>query len=392
MKFLVYIESPSLSTGQGNVAKHLLQFMTEFGYELEVCAWNHFDQQKYPYTIHTSDANDPFSIRKMKDLIMNGEYDAIFINADIGPINEFEEEITYEAKRRRNVPVIVYTCVDGDVLPSSPIARLHIIDQVVAFCEHSRGIMQKYVPTLDMNVIYHGCEPDVFYPLSPEQRREVRKNTFGIDDDTFIVLNVNRNQWRKDLGRTMMIFHEFHKQHPKSKLCIHAKQLDLGGCLPMMAECIGMTQDEVGFPPSSFRVQEGLPRKALNLLYNAADVFMSTTTGEGFGLTTTEAMSAGLPVIMPRNTSNIEFLGEDEARGYLADSGGDIDHISIPYGYNNSPRPIVHARSMLEKLEHVYQHRDRAKAKAVVAREWTEAHTWEHVKEQWRALFRCLSM
>ena len=98
-------------------------------------------------------------------------------------------------------------------------------------------------------------------------------------------------------------------------------------------------------------------------------------------------MAAGTPVIHPGNTSAIEIIGENEERGYLAKAGGDIDHMFIHYGTTDNPRDIVHADSMIEKMEQVYFHPGEAREKAFAAREWTKAHTWDHAKAQWKALF-----
>lgn len=144
---------------------------------------------------------------------------------------------------------------------------------------------------------------------------------------------------------------------------------------------------EVMFTPLDFSEQSGAPREFLNVLYNCADALVSTTTGEGFGLTTTDAMAAQRPVIVPRNTSSIEIVGENEERGYLARAGGDVDHQFIHYGVTDNPRDIVHSDSMIEKMEEVYFYPERAAEKASLARAWTLDHTWAHAKVQWQALF-----
>jgi len=395
MKFLYFGESPVVQTGAGNVSRHILQFMKDMGHEIEIVAINHnsveHDKQLYPYKIHESPADDICNIRKAKDLIWRGEYDALFLYADVSPLSYLADAVR-EAKQRRNIPVVIYSCLDADDFNWETASVFTFADHIAVYSEHSKQTIQKYIPALNVQAIPCGCEPEVFFPIDIEQRRQVRKDTFGVEDnDTFIVLNVNRNQWRKDLGRTMMIFHEFHKEHQNSSLVMHSKAFDLGGHLPTLAKIIGMRCEnpgrEITFPPPEFHELKGVPREALNSIYNAADVFMSTTTGEGWGLTTTDAMAAQCPVIVPRNSSCVEIVGANEERGYLADCGGDIDHMFIPYGNSSNPRPLVHAKSMLEKLERVYSNRDEAKMKASQAWGWTHNHTWWHAGEQWKALF-----
>lgn len=396
LKILVYSETPVVETGTAQVAKHLLSYMVEFGHELEVCAINHFsesyDHEKYPYPIHASPQNEAYNLEKAQHLIRNAEYDALFLYADVGQLNTLVDAII-EAKKKRTFPVILYTCFDCDWVNHQTLRCLTVAIHVVMYSNHSRSVALRYMPALNVQVIYHGCEPEIFYPLPDEERRAVRKQIFGIEDSTFMVISVARNQWRKDPVRTLMIFHEFHKTHPDSALYMHMKMQDIGGSLPDAANILGMRlvppKAEIAFAGQNFE-QTGFSRPLLNKLYNCADCFVSTSTGEGFGLTTTEAMAAQIPLVVPRNSSFVELIGEQEERGYLVESGGDIDHMVIPYGVSDNPRPIVHAQSMLNALHAVYRSPEAAKAKAAAGREWTQRHTWEHVKEQWRALFEGL--
>ncbi|WP_342359615.1 glycosyltransferase family 4 protein [Terrarubrum flagellatum] len=53
-----------------------------------------------------------------------------------------------------------------------------------------------------------------------------------------------------------------------------------------------------------------IDRKALQLLYEEADVFISLHRAEGFGLNLAEAMLHGLPVIATNWSGNVDFLNE----------------------------------------------------------------------------------
>ncbi len=172
---------------------------------------------------------------------------------------------------------------------------------------------------------------------------------------------------------------------------MHMKAIDVGGSLPMAANMLGMKMVapnlEIMLAGPDFNEQQGVSREFLNKIYAAADVFVSTTTGEGWGLTTTDAMAAGTPVVVPRNTASIEIIGEHEERGCLVESGGDVDHMIVPYGHDSNTRSIVHSDDMLRALEEVYEDREIANIKANAARQWAEEHTWDHAKAQWQALF-----
>jgi glycosyltransferase involved in cell wall biosynthesis len=389
------MESPVIETGAAQTAKKLTKFITDFGHTIEVVGISHFegiphDEEKYPFTIHRCSDNDAYNIEKTKELIKLGDYDLLFLYCDVGEINKLAETI-YAEKQKRKFPVVAYTCIDCDVIGPAIIAGLPVCDQVVMYSQHSVKVALAQKVPVNIRTIPHGCEPDVFYRLPEEERRKHRKEIFQIDDRTCLFLSVARNQWRKDLGRTLMIFHEFYKRHSASLLYINARNQDVGGCLTNMAGFLGMKLVapglEVMFAPQEFTEHAGFTREFLNVIYNCADAYISTSTGEGWGLCTTEAMAAETPIIVPGNTSSLEIIGEHEERGYLAKTGGDVDHMFIHYGVTDNPRDIVHAESMIEKMEEIYFHPERAREKAKAARDWAEAHTWEHAKVQWQALF-----
>jgi glycosyltransferase involved in cell wall biosynthesis len=395
MKILCYMETPCISTGVGQLSQHLLPFLLEFGHEVEVCAINHYEgvehnEEQYPFIIHRCPNDEAYNIEKAKELIQKGDYDLLFMSCDVGEINKLAQTI-HEEKQKRSFQVLCYTCIDCSVIRPQVIAGLTLCDNVVMYSQHSVQVAIEQKLPLNIRSIAPGCEPDRFYPIDEEERRKHRQEIFNIDNRTCLFLNINRNQWRKDLGRTLMIFHEFYKRHTASLLYIHSKVMDVGGTLINMAGFLGMktTQPglEVMFSPPEYNEQQGFKRDFLNVLYNCADALISTTTGEGWGLCTTEAMAAGTPIILPGNTSALEIIGENEERGYLAKAGGDIDHMFIHYGVTDNPRDIVHAESMIEKMEHVYFHPEEAKEKAAAARAWAEEHTWELARKQWQALF-----
>ncbi len=171
---------------------------------------------------------------------------------------------------------------------------------------------------------------------------------------------------------------------------LHAKQEDLGGHLPTQALLLGLRVDsnEIIFAPETYNEIAGISRSALNGVYNAADVCISTSTGEGWGLTTTECMAAGTPFIGPKNTTFQEIL-EDE-RGYLVASGGE-NLWTIPYGLSQGPREIVSVTAMSEALEHVFYNMEEAQSRAKKAREWAMSHTWRGMISEWLSFLSPLS-
>jgi D-inositol-3-phosphate glycosyltransferase len=397
MRVLFYGESPVVGTGLAQVTRTIVDALQEDGHNIEIVGMNHhgvasFDKEKYPYNIVTPLDECPHAFPTIRERIINGNYDVLIVSTDFGrdlPVYEALAEI------EKKPFVVGYYAVDCDVINPETFNTLEWCNVKIAYTEHGKNTIEHYRPDMKglINVINLACEPDVFYPLSETERLAARKELFYLeeDDDTFMVVNVNRNQPRKDLGRTLEIFHRFYLSHPNSKLYMHGQQNDIGGNLPLMASMVGMEiGKEVLFTHESYNVFQGFTREYLNKIYNAADCLVSTSLGEGWGLSTTEAMAATTPVVVPNNTSFTEIVGYSQERGYLVRSGGDIDHSLWLYGLTNHPHSVVHSDDMLDTLDIVYQNPDYAKIKACHARAWCLERTPIIIGERWKALFKKL--
>jgi glycosyltransferase involved in cell wall biosynthesis len=190
----------------------------------------------------------------------------------------------------------------------------------------------------------------------------------------------------------MGAFHLFHQVVPASSLYLHSVMVDVGGSLPLQAQMTGCDVNsrpaEIVF--SSLDLAAPWPRETLNKLYNACDCLVSTAHGEGWGLTTTEAMCAGIPVVVPYNTANIDILGENQERGWGVRAGGDLDHTVFIYANGGSPVATIHADSFVSQLQYVYDCPEIAAEKAMLARAWALENTWEKRENEWIQLLQVL--
>jgi glycosyltransferase involved in cell wall biosynthesis len=395
MKILCYAEAP-IETGAGQISKQLLPLLASMG-DLEVVPINLnkdmvIDTVKYPYTFYRSEPSanieDQFNLKNAQKHILEDAYDLLFLTGDINRIADCIDSVEQARWQGKEFTTVCLGAIDSAVINAASVKCLWQVDHPVVYSQYAYDQAIKFIPALakKLKVIQLGCEPDVFYPLTKDEKRQVRDFTFRItDDSTFFVTCFNRNQLRKDLARSMYAFHLFHEKHENSIMYVHARQEDLGGSLTQQAILLGIPLSTIIFTPPGYNEVAGMPRETLNKFYNAGDVCISTSTGEGWGLTTTEAMAAGTPFIGPRNSSFPEILGENEERGYMVQSGGP-NLWMMPYGVMNQPKDLVSVTDMVGTLEHVYNNRQEAYAKAGAARTWTEEHKWSHMNAQWSAL------
>ncbi len=411
-RVLFYGESQHNTTGFALVNKRLLEAIAPVC-ELEVVAssaWVPALDEALPYKVHSctleGDQDDKTRARnlpKIMERLESREWDVFFYQGDIGANDDVIIKACQIAQEEKTKFTIYYVPVDVDSLLPQVFDVARACNVQVFYTQAGADLAQRLVPEMvgKCSAIGLGTEPDVFYPLPEEERRAQRKRIFNVDDDTFIVVNVNRNQMRKDLARTMACFHQFHQLYPHSLLYMHSVIQDYGGNLMLQATMCGLdihaTPSEIAF--SGLDLSKPWSREDLNNLYNAADCLVSTSYGEGWGLSTTEAMCAGCPVVVPYNTANLDILGENQERGYGMKTGGDLDHTVFLYEGGGAPHDIVWSEDFVAQLGRVYGghvapdglYGTTVRKKKETARAWCLENTWEHRGRAWRQVIEILS-
>lgn len=199
---------------------------------------------------------------------------------------------------------------------------------------------------------------------------------FGPHAGKFIVINVNRNQQRKDIPASMLAFKEFKRTCPNSVLYLHCAEKDVGWNLPKVAENMGLKMGDDVIFPRDFNVNSGYPVSVVNDLYNCANVCISTALGEGWGLSSVEAMATKTPCIFPDNTSLTEIFAD--GRGFLARSGDTANmQIVLPMD-NDVIRPRTNINDVAKYLKRLYEKPEIGVKMADKAYDWVvKSLQWE---------------
>jgi glycosyltransferase involved in cell wall biosynthesis len=162
--------------------------------------------------------------------------------------------------------------------------------------EKSNSRILKYVP--------HGLNSDIFKPFekgSDEEKHmfEIKRRIFDKYNPEFILFFNSRNIRRKQIPDTLLAFRHFLDKLPKEQakkctLMLHTEQVSDHGT-DLLAVIDLLFGDE--YPNSVFFTNfKGSPLDMASL-YNMSDAQILLTSNEGWGLSLTEAILCGKPII-----------------------------------------------------------------------------------------------
>jgi glycosyltransferase involved in cell wall biosynthesis len=389
---LAFCDSPTSATGFSTVSRNIFEGLYKTGrYNIDVLGINYWgDPHNFPYRIWPTGTNqdkDPYGRKKVCGMIPQMEYDILFFLQDTFILDFLPELIPHLKTQGKKFRSICYFPVDGE--PKEQwIKNISTVDYPVAYSEFGKREAQKAYPDVpELDVIPHGVNIDEYVVLSLDEVKDFRKRYFGAQADKFIFMCLNRNQQRKDIPRTIQAFVEFRKHVKDSVLYLHMSQVDQGWNLPEVCKAYGLDTSKDVIFPENFGPNQGYPRQVVNMLYNCSDCVISTTLGEGWGLSWIEAMATKTPVIMPANTALVECITED--KGYLVKSGADPSHHTVLPHDNEIIRPLVDVDDMVKKMLQVYNNYDEAMEKAEKAYEWVRTDlNWQgKIADRWVGVF-----
>jgi glycosyltransferase involved in cell wall biosynthesis len=235
--------------------------------------------------------------------IMNVEKpDAIFIITDP---RYFEWLFNIENEIRKNIPIVYLNIWDDYPAPLYNRPYYEACDALLAISKQTKNINEivlgKKAKNKIIEYVPHGLNSDYYFPIDKnnEELQEFKNKIFGDRQIDFLMFYNSRNIRRKQVPDTMVAFRLFLDSLPKEKadkcvLVLHTEVvLDAGTNLEAVRELLF---DEKYPNAIKFSTQK-YSTKELNFLYNLADVQILLTSNEGWGLTLTEALLSGTPII-----------------------------------------------------------------------------------------------
>lgn len=425
MKIHFLSNSPYVNSGFGKVARYIAIELKKLGHEVSITGIQTALRVNCDYDIPCYPIDTGGHVDEGTQLFLNLQNikpDVLFYVGQVdADLNHFLKIFDKQ---------IVYCPVEGHNIPDMMISDLKDVikrgGDVIAQCQYGYEEM-KNVGINTSGYIYHGVDPDVFYPIEDlgkyfDRDKNVDKNEI-VSVLKLIRDNYNSNKlsdgnakWqqydiniqefangmkgkyiyqftgnnfglRKQIPRLLnaysILIKESKQIRDRSVLILHTLPISIRGVnLIKNIHQLGI-QDNVIFTYSSFG-SSGWSEAAMNIWYNLADVNVSASSSEGWGLPTGESMACGVPNIGPNCSSFIELIGNDKDesknRGWLANIA---TYHQIQDG---SERALVDEKDLALKMKMAYVEKDKMKVFSDNGIQFMKNYTWENVVKQWDKL------
>jgi glycosyltransferase involved in cell wall biosynthesis len=250
---------------------------------------------------------------------------------------------------------------------------LNLLDEVWVASEY--GVAQ-YQPHTSIPVSNVGMAFEDVPPIARSEAREFLRSRYGIPSDSFVFIGTFDSfsfiQRKNPIGVVRAFQTAFPDKEQDARLVLKTHnrlsvsdpaQISMWSALAEL--CAG--DDRIQIVDETLRYSDLLKFK------RAADAYVSLHRSEGWGFGMLEAMALGVPVICTAYSGNLEFC--NDATAWLVDYElvplRDDEYIFVRPGQRWAEPSVPHAASQMRRC---FEHRDRARSKAVVAQAYVKQH------------------
>jgi len=310
-KKVLFIADGVVSTGFSTVMHGILNNVPQKYMDVHHLAVNyHGDPHDSWWKIYPAQigAADYMGMTRLRGQFSKTDWDGIFILNDVWVISEYLKVI--KESFTKIPPIVVYYPVDSKELDSEWFQNFDIVSHVCVYTQFGLEETLKVYDAKNISIVPHGLDQSLFKKLSVS-RSDIRKAIFSQESDTqnaFIVLSAHRNQPRKRLDITIDGFNLFAKDKKDVRLYMHCGIKDVGVDIFKLTARLGCDNKLIVTNTSKFL--QNIPVERLNIIYNACDVGINTSTGEGWSLTNMEHAATGAPQVVPNHSALPEVFGD----------------------------------------------------------------------------------
>lgn len=380
--------SPVARTGYGRMTKELGYRLVDEGVDVtfigtfgDVIIWGGITEQYTPKgnKIEILALTRPQSAPD----VIHGYAAKYGFRAVIGFMDSFGLEYLNNVR----LPVIGYIPIDGP-FTSKMENYVRNFYKIVAYSKFGYRELQKRYPPSKIDFIDHGVDINVFKPLDAREYDETREwllKEHGIPKDAFLAIDMAANVGpRKTLPLLMTTF----SKTPKDMhLFIFTNAYAPGQGYDLITHRINLKmQNRIHFPTAD-PILHPASDDHLRKLFGASQVFVHNAVAEGCGLPQLEAMSTGIPPIVPDNSAQTE---KTKGLGWLVKNVDPEIYFEFPvYIPTLQEYPVPDQRSLLKNLIEAYENPDlRRKFGRKSRRYVVQIHSWDVIVPKWLTFLR----
>lgn len=335
MRFVLVSTHVDQTTGYSKVAYNMLRQLATLTPKVKVY---HFGFQRHPsranlrkvpegIICYDAAANeDPkeegFGFNKIQEYLDMVDPDVVMIYNDPLIIHRFVEAMKYDkVKSSYKLWIYVDQVYNGIAQPLMDTINKNA-SKVYCFTDTWAQTFREYGGPAP-SIMEHAVDPSVFSHLPKDSRITTRK-TMNIPTDAIVFLNANRNSQRKRLDLSVMGFVQLLKRNPESQyffLFVTNMNPQSGAYYDLqrvfLEELKANDMDRDKFVQRLMIMDTAPPNNvaddAINRIYNATDIGVNTSDGEGYGLCQLEHLYTGAPQVVTDVGSYRSFLTDDVA-------------------------------------------------------------------------------
>lgn len=420
LKVLAYSDGPTTTTGFGRVAREVLKSVHSTGkYDITSIGINYFgitpekpseDSSSSDKDIYNAYVNyqlipasagkgtDPYGRRLFLEALEKSDFDIVWILQDLFNLTDITPSII-ELKKKKKFKVILYFPIDTQYVHDYFLDATKMADAVVVYNKWTNKLLtsMRGDELKDrLCTIYHGYNPEDFFPLNSKEMEAERKRIFGnkVTMDDILIVRSDSNQQRKDWFKTLQIVGGVAKSNKRVKFYANTTVNNYDFPLFDLAKRVGLTPGENFIYQSEFTKTNNLTQKDLNVLYNVADLGISTSRGEGCGLFHYEMMAIGKNILISHNSAHEEAIEAEAAIplycGKISTDPTqefDSDYLDVLPNDLGMQRPVCSVRSGIESLKSFCNDFDRNSSLNMKGFAFMKKLTWGKVGLQWIDLF-----
>ena len=354
MRFLLVSTHVDQTTGYSKVSHNLLKQISTLSPKVKTF---HFGFQRHPgrssvrkvpegvITYDAAANEDPkeegFGFNKIHEYVEMVNPDVVMIYNDPLIVMRFIDSMKHErGKSSYKLWVYLDQVYEGIAQPLIDTIRDHS-DRIYCFSELWKKKFLEYGSFPDVRFLEHAVDPTVFSCMPASSVATVRTN-LSVPSDAILFLNANRNSQRKRLDLTLGGFARLIARNPTKPyyLLVLTNASPQSGAFydvqrVFMEELKGQGLDVQGHVRKLLLVDSSPPNlmtdEAINQIYNASDIGVNTSDGEGFGLCQLEHMYTGAPQVVTDVGTYSSFLNSDVAE-FIPKNGRSYFAGSMPHG------------------------------------------------------------